>query len=458
MRRLPAPAKAALAVATVLVGCAPSAKPPAAEFLVAAGDSTYWVRTDTTGVRVRGSPILLARYGGRFYEVYVTDDDRSFADANFVGQRIYRRDLVHGDSVLVFEDSIVPRMADAYAADNPEARRLDPDEDGAEDPLSSTEAEVTILDVHGPYLSYDYHVDVETRTGPAWHATRRGVVDLRSGRSATLASLFGDSAAARVARRGRLAYLAAIDSVFRSDSHGARVLANALRSYAFDPSSFALTDVGGVPAVVFNVPGRGAGAAGGVTLPLPPIAVRDVPWWHEEVRPGLPQVRADSLIERWPHGSLEVAARYDTTDAEGALAILALRDSARHEWPIARVQAPIHHINWLDRPAFDSVARTGLARAFNEAAFYDDDLRTAGLGGARAAQATRRLASHTRPGVIPQARSACRDLLPLRRGRPRGTRPRRPADAGTPHSLPARSAGTRCGMTGGAPAPAPRRS
>src|ERR687884_1426439 len=115
MRRLLAPAKAALAVATVLVGCTPSAKPPAAEFLVAAGDSTYWVRTDTTGVRVRGSPILLARYGGQFYEVYVTDDDRSFTDAAFVGQRIYRRDLITGDSTLVFEDSVVPRMARAYA-------------------------------------------------------------------------------------------------------------------------------------------------------------------------------------------------------------------------------------------------------------------------------------------------------------------------------------------------------
>src|SRR3712207_8117652 len=98
--------KAALAVIlSVACACGPAAPPPTAEFLVAAGDSTYWVRTDTTGVRVRGSPILLARYGGQFYEVYVTDDDRSFADATFVGQRVYRRDLVTGDSALVLEDS-----------------------------------------------------------------------------------------------------------------------------------------------------------------------------------------------------------------------------------------------------------------------------------------------------------------------------------------------------------------
>ena len=98
------PTKVALAALTLcLWACGPGAPPPSSEFLVSAGDSTYWVRTDTTGVRVRGSPILLARYGGQFYEVYVTDDDQSFADATFVGQRIYRRNLINGDSTLVFE-------------------------------------------------------------------------------------------------------------------------------------------------------------------------------------------------------------------------------------------------------------------------------------------------------------------------------------------------------------------
>src|SRR5918999_3362855 len=130
------PTKAALAAVTLLVAgaCRPSTPPPTAEFLISAGDSTYWVRTDTTGVRVRGSPILLARYGGQFYEVYVTDDDRSFADATFVGQRIYRRSLVSGDSTLVFEDSTVSGMAGSYAADNPGSRPLGPDEEPPDEP------------------------------------------------------------------------------------------------------------------------------------------------------------------------------------------------------------------------------------------------------------------------------------------------------------------------------------
>jgi len=374
------PAKAALAGAGVIVvcACAPAAPPPAAEFLVAAGDSTYWIRTDTTGVRVRGSPILLARFSGQFYEVYVTDDDRSFADASFVGQRIYRRDLVTGDSTLVFEDSVVPGMARSYAEENPGARRLGPDEEPDGDPVTSTTAEVTVLDVHGPYLSYDHHVDVERPGGPSWHATRRGVLDLRTGEAASLSNLFGQAAAARVARQARLAYLAAIDSVVRSESEGARQLAASLRSYAFDETSFAITDVGGRAAVVFHVPGRGPGTAGGLTLPLPAIAAGDVAWWSRDVRPGLPQVRADSLLERWPRGRIEVAARYDTASG-GTHAVLSIRDTTRRVWPITRVQAPVHHIHWLDRPALDSVARTGLARAFNEAALYDENLRTAGL-------------------------------------------------------------------------------
>jgi hypothetical protein len=370
---------AALAAVTLFVVCAcgPSTPPPSAEFLVSAGDSTYWVRTDTTGVRVRGSPILLARYGGQFYEVYVTDDDRSFTDAMFVGQRIYRRDLISGDSTLVFEDRVVPGMARSYAAANPSARRLRPDEEGTDDPGTSTTAELTVLDVHGPYLSYDYHVDVEGSGGPSWHSTRRGVVDLRTGAPATLATLFGKATAVRVAHQARVAYIAAIDSIFRSDSHGARLVAAALRGYAFDEASFAITDLAGAPAVAFYVPGKGSGTAGGITLPLPPIAVSDAPWWREDVLAGLPQVRADSLLERWSRGPLEVAARYDTAFG-GTYAMLALRDSAhRHEWPIARVQAPVHHIHWLDRPALDTVARNGLARAFNEAAFYDENVRTA---------------------------------------------------------------------------------
>src|SRR5688572_21915473 len=88
--------------------------PPASEFLVAAGDSTFWIRTGQGGVTVRGAPLALARFEGRFYELYVTDDDRSYYDAVMVGQRLYRRDLITGDSSAVVEDTAVAKLAMAY--------------------------------------------------------------------------------------------------------------------------------------------------------------------------------------------------------------------------------------------------------------------------------------------------------------------------------------------------------
>src|SRR4051812_8763613 len=38
-----------------------TARAPTAEFIVAAGDSTYWVRSEPSGIKLRGSPMVLAR-------------------------------------------------------------------------------------------------------------------------------------------------------------------------------------------------------------------------------------------------------------------------------------------------------------------------------------------------------------------------------------------------------------
>ncbi|HEY6089077.1 MAG TPA: hypothetical protein VD771_04725, partial [Gemmatimonadaceae bacterium] len=105
----------------VLVGaCAlPPAQPPAAEFLVSAGDQTYWVRSDRSGLRIRGSPLILARTGGRYYEVYVGEIDRSYPRALFSGERIFRRDLASGDSAIIYDDTTVVRMAADYRRRHP---------------------------------------------------------------------------------------------------------------------------------------------------------------------------------------------------------------------------------------------------------------------------------------------------------------------------------------------------
>src|SRR5947209_15152501 len=88
--------------------------PPHAEFLVATQDSTFWVSANGRSVRTRAAPLTLAQYDGRFVEIFLADDDRSYQNALLVGLRVYRRDLLRGDSSVVFEDSIVPRIAREY--------------------------------------------------------------------------------------------------------------------------------------------------------------------------------------------------------------------------------------------------------------------------------------------------------------------------------------------------------
>src|SRR3979409_285758 len=101
------------AVTLVPVGACtlPPPAPPQAEFLVSAGDQTYWVRSDNSGLRIRGSPLILARTGGRYYEVFVGEIDRSYPRALFSGERVFRRDLATGDSTMSYDDTTAVEMA-----------------------------------------------------------------------------------------------------------------------------------------------------------------------------------------------------------------------------------------------------------------------------------------------------------------------------------------------------------
>jgi len=77
-----------LILLALLGACAlPPPVPPTAEFLVSAGDQTYWVRSDNSGLKIRGSPLILARTGGRYYEIFVGEIDRSFPRALLSGER-----------------------------------------------------------------------------------------------------------------------------------------------------------------------------------------------------------------------------------------------------------------------------------------------------------------------------------------------------------------------------------
>jgi hypothetical protein len=353
---------------------APAASPPAAEFILAAGDSSYWVTSAAGTIDVRGAPLELARVAGRFYELYVVDDDRSYEDAVLLGQRIFRRDLVSGDSLLVFEDTIVPGLAAEYARLHPDDEPLAPDEDADDDPLWRATSTVDLVDLQGPFLSYSLHADVERDDTAPWHTSHRGVIDLEAGRPASLARVAGGDIA-RIRRRRTLAAAATLDSVRAGGDRIDRARTDALlHAYRLEPDGFTLTILDGQPAVSYALSGLGSGEAGHL-LELPPIPLGEPPWWPEAAR-SLPITSADGARDVWRRGGYEVVVRYDSSSSVGRLV---LRDSTSREWTLGRVAVPALRVFWLDRPPVDSTSRRALRRAFDESSLYDEAARSAAL-------------------------------------------------------------------------------
>jgi hypothetical protein len=345
--------------------------PPAAEFVVTAGDSAFWVTTVDERLRTRRAPLTLANVHGRFYELYVADDDRSYFDALLVGQRIYRRDLVSGDSMPVFEDRRVSRIAQAYASEHPRERPLDADEEGSDEPHTVATSDTELLDVVGPLLSFAYSTDVDIANVEDSHVMRHGVVDLRDGSTATLHGVFGDSVAHRIIAEGRAAYRVVIDSVRRARGPEGRRAARAIDGLRFDSTSFAIVDIDGAPMVGFFVPGKG-GPGGGLSLPLPHVRAPQPAWWPE-IAVTIPKLGADSVSEIWSGPRYDVVAQYDTS---GDFATLVVRDSARRDWKATRLPTPARRVYRLDAPDVDTTAVHALARAFDESSLYSGAART----------------------------------------------------------------------------------
>jgi len=350
---------------------------PSTDFLVTAGDSAFWVSTVDGRLRMRRAALTLAYVEGRFYELYVADDDRSYYDALLIGQRIYRRDLVSGDSVQVFEDKRVTNIARQYAAEHPDERRLGDDEDGSDDPHTVATSDIELLDVLGPMLSYEHHTDIDIANLEDTHNVRYGVVDLRNGSPATLRAIFGDSAARRIVADARAAYRVVIDSVRRVRSARGRRAARVIDAFHFDSTSFALVDIDGRPRVGFYVPGEGVSGAG-LALPLPHVRTPEPAWWGT-IASTVPTLGADSASEVWRGPRDDVIAHYDTS---GEYATLVVRDSAKKEWPAGRLPTPTRRVYRLDITNVDTKVRRGLARAFDESTLYSGSARTV-LGPAR---------------------------------------------------------------------------
>jgi hypothetical protein len=349
-------------------------KPPAApqtELIVATADSSYWVTSGAHGLRVRGVPMLLARVDGRFREIYVADDDRSYFDAVLVGQRLWSRDLVRGDSVELFADTLVPRFAAAYAKAHPDDTPLSKDDEAAAHPRITVTADLEVIGVHGPYVSYEYRTDMdvtgERANNADRHTARRAVLDMRTGKDVTVAGLFGFDVAGRVERAANAEWKGARDSLLALRDGRSRRAQRAVASFAFDPTSFTIESRGGEPRVVYAVPGETARGSMS-TVELEPRAVPVMPWWNA-LRGELPS-GPDSLLS-WKRGGIELRAR---ASDESDMAELTLRDSSHTIWHVATVTAPVWRVLWLDANV-SADDRKALKRAFNDASMYSDDSR-----------------------------------------------------------------------------------
>jgi hypothetical protein len=220
------------AITLLLAGACALPPPPApeAEFLVSAGDQTYWVRSDHTGLRIRGSPLILARTGGRYYEIYVGELDRSFPRALFSGERVFRRELATGDSAVIFEDTAIVQMAADYRRRHPTAPLLGPEDDPDDQIDVSAVGETDILNVLGPYVALEHRLSIEHADDHSEDDTTRVVIDLRDGKPVALDRMLRDSTVKEAAGEGSLSARRwrhdGYDVVARYDSaHDANALA-----------------------------------------------------------------------------------------------------------------------------------------------------------------------------------------------------------------------------------------
>lgn len=373
--------RAALAGALLgVVSCAdsvPSTRqlPPSAEFLFAAGDSTWWVRSSPEGLRVRSAPILLTHTDGRFYEVFIAEDGAEYEDATLVSGRVYARDVVRRDSMVIFDDPTAQREITRWKRQHPDAVLLDPEEAmDAEEPATAITDEIEIVDVHGPWVTVQHSldIDVDGRRGHR-HARRRAVVDVRTGRRGSLATLFGPQAAARAIRAGRAAFSALKDSVSQLEGERADRARETLGSFQFDVTSFTLTDIDRRPAVSFLVPGNDVDGSA-LVLNLPPVEMPAQPWWPA-VEVTLPQWAADSTAVRWTRGSYVVHATPIGDGRSLSLTVRDVRDSVNGEptraWPVATVVSPAYQLIALDEQPLSRELRAGLAAAFDAASAVD---------------------------------------------------------------------------------------
>ena len=184
----------ALLLIVPLIGCElPAPTPPSAEFLVADASSTYWVRSGPRGISARTSPLILTSADNRFYEVYISEVTRSYEDAYFTREPIFSRDLLTGQRKLLYEETRVAAWEKSYVAANPDARLLDPEDEGSDEVSVAATGETDIIAVAGPYVLYNRRATLE-RDEVQKTDSSRGAIDIRTGAAVALNALVKDAA------------------------------------------------------------------------------------------------------------------------------------------------------------------------------------------------------------------------------------------------------------------------
>lgn len=349
-----------LLVVGLVTACAPTPErvPPLdAAFVLAAGDSTFLVEHGARGFEVHRAPILLARLDGRFEELYIVDRDYSFPRALFVSQAVYRRDLLSGDSTLVWEDPEVAAIAARYHQRHPGERPLGPDDELLDDSTTQATTDTELLDAVGPYLNIEFHLDVDAAPEAHTHRSLRRVLDLRSGRVVSLADLTDSATVPTALAAGERLLREARDSVQRATDARAARAREVVGAFRFDPTSFELVDVDSSAVASFFAVGQGASTAGYV-LPVGDVPLQPTGWYraYRDTRPA----SFDSTRLEWRDTSWTLVA---TARADRAAAVLTLVvNGSSHA--ITEVPMPVRRLYRLSSSVADHSWRQALRRAF----------------------------------------------------------------------------------------------
>ena len=367
----------AAAVAALTAACAPRARDgarPEAEFLLVSDDSTAWVHTSADTVIVQRAPMLVATLAGRLIEIFVAEDAINFDDATFLVSRVFRRDLVSGDSTLVYADSTVLREAKAFVRAHPTVERLD-DDDPVPDGARSFESGITPLDVIGGTIGIEVHLD-RTVGELGTHDTYRATVDLLAGRRLALADIVASAAARATMMAAHRSLENAVVLAGRRQGAVGKAASRAIAALVFDSLSFTLTRNGDSLAAQFLLHEEQVidEARDSHRFALEPIAIAPPSWWPA-ARHTLPRQLPDSA-SRFDIGALAIDVHYDSLD----VAQVATR-TTKGVRTVTRMRGPVRRAiavgDSLIAPR--GTWRQALERAFSESGYYSDQVRAASL-------------------------------------------------------------------------------